>query len=70
VLTAVRRDWRNRGVAGALKRVALQWAAANGIAQVYTWTQRRNERMLRLNERLGYANRSESISLRAPLPLR
>nr|MDQ4029879.1 GNAT family N-acetyltransferase [Actinomycetota bacterium] len=30
-LTAVRRDWRRRGVAVALKRATLAWAAANGI---------------------------------------
>lgn len=68
-LTAVRRDWRGRGIAIALKQAALRWAQANGIGEVYTWTQRRNEPMLRLNERLGYAYRSESISIRASLPL-
>jgi GNAT superfamily N-acetyltransferase len=68
-LTAVRREWRGRGVASALKRKALAFAAANGIREVYTWTQRGNEDMRRLNEHLGYVTRSESITLRAPLPL-
>jgi mycothiol synthase len=68
-LTAVRREWRGRGVASALKRTALAFAAANGIREVYTWTQRGNDDMRRLNEHLGYATRSESITLRAPLPL-
>jgi GNAT superfamily N-acetyltransferase len=68
-LTAVRRDWRGRGVASALKRATLAWAAENGIREVYTWTQRGNEDMRRLNEHLGYVTRAESISVRAPLPL-
>ncbi len=68
-LTAVRRDWRHRGVATALKVTALGWAAEHGIREVYTWTQRGNDGMRSLNERLGYAARAESISLRAQLPL-
>jgi mycothiol synthase len=68
-LTAVRRDWRGRGVASALKRTTLVWAAANGIREVYTWTQRGNADMRRLNEHLGYVTRSECITVRAPLPV-
>jgi mycothiol synthase len=68
-LTAVRRDWRGRGVASALKRATLAWAAANEIREVYTWTQRRNDDMRRLNERLGYVTRTESISVQGRLPL-
>jgi mycothiol synthase len=65
----VRRDWRGRGVALALKLHTLAWAAGHGITEVYTWTQRGNDDMRRLNERLGYAYRSETINLRAPLPV-
>jgi len=68
-LTAVRRYWRGRGVASALKRVTLAWAAEHGIREVYTWTQRGNGDMRRLNERLGYVTRTESISVRGSLPL-
>ena len=39
-LTVVRRDWRRRGLATALKRRELAWAAGNGIREVVTWTQR------------------------------
>ena len=46
-LTAVRRDWRGRGVATALKRMTLAWAAEHGIREVYTWTQRGNDDMRR-----------------------
>lgn len=69
-LTAVRRDWRGRGVAAALKRCTLAWAAENGITEVYTWTQRGNADMRGLNERLGFTYRTESISLRSPIPLK
>jgi len=68
-LTAIRRDWRGRGVASALKRATLAWASANEIREVYTWTQRRNDDMRRLNTHLGYVTRTESISVQGRLPL-
>ena len=68
-LTVVRRAWRRRGLAEALKRAELQWAAANGIPEIVTWTQRGNDAMRALNERLGYEYRSVSITVRRPLPL-
>jgi mycothiol synthase len=67
--TAVARSWRRRGLATALKRLALAYAAANGIREVYTWTQRDNADMRALNARLGYVTRAESITVRGPLPL-
>ncbi|HEX6701169.1 MAG TPA: GNAT family N-acetyltransferase [Gaiellaceae bacterium] len=68
-LTAVRRDWRGRGVASALKRRTIAWAAHSGIRELYTWTQEGNADMRRLNERLGYVTRRECVNLAAPLPL-
>jgi GNAT superfamily N-acetyltransferase len=68
-LTAIRRDWRKRGVASALKRTTLHWAASHGFTEVYTWTQRGNDDMRALNTHLGYLTRTESISVRAALPL-
>ncbi len=68
-LTAVSRDWRGRGVASYLKRLTLRWAAEHGVTEVYTWTQARNESMLRLNEHLGYAFGQTSITLSRSLPL-
>jgi GNAT superfamily N-acetyltransferase len=69
-LTVVRRAWRRRGLALALKREKLAWAAANGIREIVTWTQRGNEGMRAVNERLGYVYRGVTVSVRAPLPLR
>jgi GNAT superfamily N-acetyltransferase len=68
-LTAVRRDWRRRGVAAALKRNCLAWAAGRGLREVYTWTQRGNEDMRALNTHLGFVTRTESLSMHASLPL-
>ena len=68
-LTVVRCDWRRRGLAVALKRAELAWAAANGLREVYTWTQRGNEGMRAVNEQLGYVYRHVDLTMRAPLPL-
>lgn len=68
-LTAVRRDWRGRGVASHLKRRTLLWAAANGLREIYTWTQAGNTSMLGLNEHLGYLTGKVSITVSRPLPL-
>jgi mycothiol synthase len=69
-LTVVRRDWRRRGLATALKRAELAWAAANGIREIVTWTQRGNDGMRAANERLGYVYRSVSVTMRGAIPLR
>ncbi len=68
-LTAVRRDWRRRGVADALKRTCLAWAASRELREVYTWTQRGNDGMRTLNTRLGFSTRTESLTMHASLPL-
>ena len=68
-LTVVRRDWRRRGLATALKRKELAWAAANGFREIVTWTQRGNEGMRSVNEALGFTTRDISITMTAPLPL-
>jgi GNAT superfamily N-acetyltransferase len=69
VLTTVRRDWRGRGLARALKETTIAWAAEQGIREIYTWTQTGNENMRAVNERLGYVTRNISISVRRALPL-
>lgn len=68
-LTVVGRDWRGRGLATALKRRKLAWAAAEGFREVVTWTQTGNEPMRAVNERLGYAYRDVTVNMTAPLPL-
>jgi GNAT superfamily N-acetyltransferase len=68
--TAVRREWRGKSVAANLKRTSMAWAADHGISEIYTWTQRGNDSMRRLNEHLGFTYGIVSITMRAPLPLR
>jgi mycothiol synthase len=68
-LTAVRSDWRRRGLASTLKQMVLAWAAQNGVREIYTWTQRGNDGMRAVNQRLGYVTRSVSIRVRGSLPL-
>ena len=68
-LTAVRRDWRGRGIAPRSSRRALAWAAANGVRELVTrGRSAATSDMRALNERLGYVYRSVSITVRADLP--
>ncbi|WP_427896317.1 GNAT family N-acetyltransferase [Kribbella sp. GL6] len=67
--TAVRPDWRGKGVASTLKRTSMAWAAEHGITEIYTWTQEGNENMRQLNEHLGFTYRTVSVNVRAELPL-
>jgi GNAT superfamily N-acetyltransferase len=68
-LTVVARDWRRRGLGMALKQRELAWAQAVGLREVVTWTQRGNEAMRAVNERLGYEYRDAAITMSATLPL-
>jgi mycothiol synthase len=66
-LTAVRRGWRGRGVARALKSAQIGWAKANGYELLRTTNDERNTPMRRLNEQLGYRPWIGRIFLRGPL---
>jgi mycothiol synthase len=63
-LTVVDRAWRGRGLAAAMKRRQLVWAAANGLRELVTWTQLGNEAMQHINAGLGYRTRSMSRTVR------
>jgi len=69
-LTVVRRDWRRRGLAKALKEREIEWAAANGLKEIVTWTQRGNDGMRAVNEQLGYVYRDVSVSVMSLLPVK
>ena len=56
-----------RGIAEALKRTQLAWAAAAGYGQLVTYTQEGNDAMRTLNLKLGYRERLASISVRGRL---
>jgi GNAT superfamily N-acetyltransferase len=68
-LTVVARDWRRRGLAIALKRLELAWAAEHGFTEVLTWTQRGNEGMRAVNELLGYEYRTVGFTMLGRVPL-
>ena len=52
--TGVRRAWRGRGIAGALKRAQIAWAKEAGLEVLETGNEERNEPIRKLNARLGY----------------
>ena len=66
-ITGVRRAWRGRGVAGALKRAQIAWAKQRGYEQLMTNNEMRNEPIRRLNARLGYGEAPGRIFMRGPL---
>ena len=66
-LTGVLRSHRRRGIAAALKRTQLAWAAAAGYRQLVTYTQEGNGAMRGLNLKLGYRERLASIAVKGAL---
>jgi GNAT superfamily N-acetyltransferase len=66
-MTAVKRSWRQRGVAGALKRTQILWAKEQGYERLATQNEMRNEPIRRLNQRLGYQEAPGRVVMRGPL---
>jgi GNAT superfamily N-acetyltransferase len=66
-LSAVKRSWRGRGVARALKAAQINWALANGYKELHTRNEQRNEPIRRLNARFGYRPGIGRIYLVGPI---
>ena len=66
-MTAVRRDWRGRGIATALKRLTIAWAIANGLTELETGNDEDNLPMRAVNARLDYRPMPDDITMRGPL---
>jgi len=66
-LTAVRRAWRGRGVARALKATQIRWAQANGYLELRTRNEERNAPIRRLNADFGYTPTIGRVYLKGPL---
>jgi GNAT superfamily N-acetyltransferase len=66
-ITGVRRAWRGRGIAGALKAAEIGWAKQNGYERLETQNEERNEPIRRLNERYGYVVTPGSVTVRGPI---
>jgi GNAT superfamily N-acetyltransferase len=65
-ITGVRRAWRGRGIAGALKAAEIAWAKEQGYERLETQNEERNEPIRRLNERYGYVVEPGSVTVRGP----
>jgi len=66
-ITGVRRAWRGRGIANALKAAEIAWAKDAGYERLETQNEERNEPIRRLNERYGYVVTPGSVTVRGPL---
>ena len=66
-ITGVKRAWRGRGIAGALKRAQIAWAKDAGYERLVTQNELRNEPIRRLNERLGYGPLPGRVFVRGPI---
>jgi GNAT superfamily N-acetyltransferase len=67
-ITGVRRAWRGRGVATALKRAQIDAARAAGLRELLATNEVGNAPMRGINRRLGYAERLTYVHLSGPLP--
>jgi GNAT superfamily N-acetyltransferase len=67
-MTAVLRSHRGRGLAQALKRAEIAWAAGRGYLELVTYTQEGNDAMRAVNRKLGYLERPSAIQVRRSLP--
>jgi GNAT superfamily N-acetyltransferase len=71
-LTAVRRAWRRRGIATALKQTQIAVAKRAGFHRLVTGSEERNTPMRSLNEKLGYRPEPSlsTVVLRGPADVR
>ena len=66
-LTAVLRSRRGRGLAQALKRAQIAWAASRGYRELVTETQVPNAAMRAVNVKLGYVERPGAVVVGGPI---
>jgi GNAT superfamily N-acetyltransferase len=66
-LTGVKRAWRGRGVARALKAAQIAWAKANGYEELRSRNDERNAPIRRLNDEFGYRPTIGRVYLKGPL---
>jgi ribosomal protein S18 acetylase RimI-like enzyme len=61
--------YERRGIATALKRRTVEYARSHGYRTIRTTNDAENERMWRINERLGYRRTLETIRAEKTLPI-
>ena len=69
-LTGLKRAWRGRGIARALKATQIRWAKAHGYDELRTRNDERNAPIRHLNREFGYEPMVGRIYLRGPLSAR
>jgi GNAT superfamily N-acetyltransferase len=67
MLTAVKRPFRGRGIATALKLAQIERARAAGVEQLFTTNDEKNAGMREVNRRLGYQPLPAEIIVSGPL---
>lgn len=65
--TGVRREYRGKGIAVALKLKVIDFARRNGYTRVKTWNDSINEPMLAVNTKLGFKRETGWITLEKSL---
>ncbi len=68
-ITGVKRTWRGRGIARALKCAQIAWAIQSGYEQLETSNEQRNTPMRSLNAQLGYTTTPGRILMEGPLAM-
>ena len=66
-LTGVKRSWRGRGIARALKAAQIAWAMREGYERLETANELRNAPIRKLNTEFGYRPIPGRALLRGPL---
>ena len=66
-MTAVRRTYRGRGIAGALKRATIAWGIDHGLEALETGNDEDNAPMRAVNLSLGYRPVPDWLGLQGPL---
>jgi GNAT superfamily N-acetyltransferase len=66
-LTGIKRAWRGRGIARALKATQIRWAKENGYEELRTRNDERNAPIRHLNREFGYRPTTGRIYVRGPL---
>ena len=66
-MTGVKRAWRGRGIARALKCAQISWAMQSGFQRLETSNEVRNEPIRGLNMQLGYRTAPGRVLLQGPL---
>jgi GNAT superfamily N-acetyltransferase len=65
-MTGVKRSFRGRGIASALKRAEIAWAKRAGFRTLETWNDDQGAPIRALNEKHGYRPKTGSVTLRRP----